>query len=173
MIFCNEQLTMNNEQLLMNNGGRLVAGVVRNDACHISAPSRTGEGSFRALKSVLQHVDIEQIAFVNAHGTATPYNDASEAQAIVRAGLEHVPVNSLKPFFGHTLGAAGVLESIISMRAFKDNIALKSMNFDEQDFEKPINIAQENHFSDKPFFIKMLSGFGGCNAVLLFEKISY
>jgi len=80
-----------------------------------------------------------------------------------------VPVNSLKPYFGHTLGAAGVLESIISMRALAENMVLKSPNFTEQNFEHQINISQENHFSDKKYFIKMLSGFGGCNAALVFS----
>ena len=151
----------------------LVNGAIRNDANHISAPSRTGEGSFRVLKSLLiTHYSLltTQIAFINAHGTATPYNDAAEVNAIVRAGLENVPVNSLKAFFGHTLGAAGVLESIISMKALGENIVLKSMSFIEQDFENQINISQENHFSDKKYFIKMMSGFGGVNAALLFEK---
>ena len=151
-------------------GVRLIAGAIRNDANHISAPSRTGEGSYRALHNILQNIDIEQISFINAHGTATPYNDAMEVNAIVRAGLEHVPVNSLKAFFGHTLGAAGTLESIISMKALEENRLLKSMNFEEYDFENQINISRENQYSDKKYFIKMLSGFGGVNAVLLFEK---
>ena len=148
----------------------LLNGAVRNDASHISAPSRTGEGSYRALKYILQDIDIKKIAFINAHGTSTPYNDAMEVNAIIRAGLENVPVNSLKALFGHTLGAAGVLESIISIKAFEENRVLKSMNFNEQDFENPINISKENHFSDKKYFIKMLSGFGGVNAALLFSK---
>ena len=148
---------------------QLVNGAIRNDANHISAPSRVGEGSFRALKYVLHDIDINDIAFVNAHGTATPYNDAAEVKAIIRAGLEHVPINSLKPIFGHTLGAAGVLESIISMRALEENIVLKSENFCEQDFENHINIAQEKQFTVKRHFIKLLSGFGGCNAALLYS----
>jgi 3-oxoacyl-[acyl-carrier-protein] synthase-1 len=151
----------------------LVNGAIRNDANHISAPSRTGEGSYRALNYVLNSYQsnslVSNVAFINAHGTATPYNDAMEVNAIIRAGLEHVPVNSLKPFFGHTLGAAGVLESIISMRALEENMVLKSQNFSEQDFENKINIAQENHFTDKSYFIKLLSGFGGCNAALVFR----
>ena len=147
----------------------LIDGVIRNDATHISAPSRTGEGSYRALKSILPN-PISHVSFINAHGTATPYNDAMEVNAILRAGLENVPVNSLKPFFGHTLGAAGVLESIISMRALEENRVLKSPNFTEQDFDNKINISQENHFSNKKYFIKMMSGFGGVNAALIFKK---
>ena len=149
----------------------LLNGTIRNDANHISAPSRTGEGSYRALKHILKSQNLMfQISFINAHGTATPYNDAMEVNAIVRAGLENVPVNSLKAFFGHTLGAAGLLESIVSIKALEKNIILKSMNFYEQDFENKINISKENQVSDKKYFIKMVSGFGGVNAVLLFEK---
>jgi 3-oxoacyl-[acyl-carrier-protein] synthase-1 len=171
----------------------LVAGAVRNDATHISAPSRTGEGSYRALKSILQNVSnltsqnltsqsltsqslTSQISFINAHGTSTPYNDAAEMNAIVRAGLENVPVNSLKAFFGHTLGAAGVLETIISMRALSEGIVLKSLGFEQNeqliiDNEQfTLNVCKENITTDKKYFIKMLSGFGGCNAALLFKK---
>jgi len=181
-------LIINNEQLTINNGVQLVAGTIRNDANHISAPSRTGEGSYRALKSILRNcgldpqssekqeipafkgMTISEIAFINAHGTSTPYNDAMEMQAINRAGLENVPVNSLKAVFGHTLGAAGIVESIISIKALEENLVLKSLNFDEQDFENQINISKENNFSDKKYFVKMMSGFGGVNAALLFKK---
>ena len=163
----------------------LLSGAIRNDATHISAPSRTGEGSFRALKYVLDTKLLDKknpsnslmsnsltskIAFINAHGTATSYNDAMETVAITRAGLADVPVNSLKAYFGHTLGAAGVVESIVSMCALKENLVLKSANFVEQDFENQINISQENHGSDKKYFVKLMSGFGGVNAALLFGR---
>ncbi|MDR2805239.1 MAG: beta-ketoacyl synthase [Dysgonamonadaceae bacterium] len=148
----------------------LINGVIRNDANHISGPSRTGEGSFRALRNIIENIDKEQIAFINAHGTATSYNDAMEAVAIGRAGLQSAPVNSLKGYYGHTLGAAGVLESIVSMCALQENRALKSFNYNEQNFENPINILRENHLSNKRYFIKLLSGFGGVNAAVLFEK---
>jgi 3-oxoacyl-[acyl-carrier-protein] synthase-1 len=88
----------------------------------------------------------------------------------VRAGLQDIPINSLKPIYGHTLGTAGVLESIISMHALENNIVLKSQNFDEQEFENEANISTENSTTNKPYFIKMLSGFGGCNAALLYSK---
>ena len=149
---------------------RLLAGAVRNDSNHISAPSRTGEGAFRALRNILQDIDMKKISFVNAHGTATPYNDAMESFAVTRAGLADVPVNSLKACFGHTLGAAGVLESIISIKALEEKIVLKSMNFTEQEFENPINVSTENKTSDKKYFVKMLSGLGGVNAALLFSR---
>ncbi|MDR2972647.1 MAG: beta-ketoacyl synthase [Bacteroidales bacterium] len=165
---------------------KLVEGAVRNDACHISAPSRTGEGSFRALKNILHNnsnlytqysILNSQIAFINAHGTATQYNDAMEMNAIVRAGLENIPVNSLKSYFGHTLGAAGVVETIISLRALSEGIILKTLGFENKD---PIiindklftlNLLTENSKTDKKYFIKMMSGFGGVNVALLFATI--
>ena len=182
----------------------LVAGTVRNDSCHISAPSRTGEGSLRALSSILntqisnpksQIPNLKsqisnpksqipnltsQIAFINAHGTATPYNDAMEMNAIVRSGLQHIPVNSLKSYFGHTLGAAGVVESVISMKALNEGLILKTLGFEESEQFPPLagdlgggkqltlNVCKENMKTDKKCFIKMMSGFGGVNAALLF-----
>jgi 3-oxoacyl-[acyl-carrier-protein] synthase-1 len=170
MIFCNEQLIMNNEQFVF----QLIAGAICNDATHISAPSKTGEGSFKALTSILQNIPnlTSQIAFINAHGTATPYNDDMEAVAIARAGLAAVPINSLKGCFGHTLGAAGILESIISAKALEEEIALASQGYEEQNTENQINITTENIDREQPYFIKMMSGFGGTNAVLLFKKPS-
>lgn len=114
----------------------LVAGSIHNDANHISAPSRTGEGAYRCLQDVLQGVQPEDIELVGVHGTATPYNDAMEQVAIERAGLAHATISALKPYFGHTMGAAGVLETIICMLTAKKQ------------------------------FIKMLSGFGGVNAAI-------
>ena len=71
-------------------------GAIRNDANHISGPSRVGEGSFRVLKAALGDFSHDEIAFINAHGTATPFNDEMESIAIERAGLSEVPVNALK-----------------------------------------------------------------------------
>ena len=156
----------------------LQRGAIRNDANHISGPSRTGEGSFRALQAVLQTINIEELAFVCAHGTATPFNDQMESIALTRAGLNNIPTNSLKGCFGHTLGAAGVLESVISIHALMNETILPSLGFNlgagngsNGEDEYPLNIAKETTYSPNPYCIKMLSGFGGCNAALLFKKI--
>ena len=101
----------------------IVSGAVRNDANHISGPSRTGEGSFRALKAALGDFDPGLLAMVSVHGTSTPYNDEMEAIAIARAGLDKVPVSCLKGVFGHTMGAAGILETILSMASVDDGTA--------------------------------------------------
>ena len=148
----------------------LTAGAVRNDANHISGPSRTGEGSYLALRHILKEVSSGEVAFVNAHGTATPYNDEMESIALTRAGLVDVPVNSLKGYFGHTLGAAGVLESVISIRALREGIVLKTYGFETFGVTHPLRVTSETQTTTRRRCVKMLSGFGGCNAALLFTK---
>ncbi|MDR1273687.1 MAG: beta-ketoacyl synthase [Odoribacteraceae bacterium] len=151
----------------------LARGAVRNDANHISGPSRTGEGSFLALEAALDGISPDDVAFINAHGTATPYNDRMEAIALTRAGLAAVPVNSLKAHFGHTLGAAGVVESVISARALREGTILASKGYREQEPEYPLNVATRVAPTGKRYFVKMLSGFGGCNAALLYKKVGH
>lgn len=152
--------------------GQWVAGTgaICNDANHISGPSRTGEGSYRALKTVLEDADVDDIAFVNVHGTATLYNDEMESIAIERAGLIDKPVNSLKGYYGHTMGAAGVMEVILSMRAVEDHTILGTKGFDSLGVSKNVKVSSEHRSTDKNSFIKLLSGFGGCNAAMLFTK---
>ena len=145
-------------------------GAIRNDANHISGPSRTGEGSFRALKVALGEVKPEQIAFINAHGTATLYNDEMESVAIERAGLSQVTVNGLKGYYGHTMGAAGVLETILSMCAIDDNNILATKGYETMGVTHPLVLSNQNQPTSKRAFIKLLSGFGGCNAALLMAK---
>lgn len=151
-------------------GWELVDGAVRNDANHISGPSRTGEGSYKALRYVLQHAAPEELAFVNVHGTSTLYNDEMEAIAIDRAGLLDVPVNALKGVFGHTMGAAGVLESILSMRAVDAGIVLPTRGFSELGVSRPVRVSASMGTTDNKAFVKLLSGFGGVNGALLFRK---
>ena len=145
-------------------------GAIRNDANHISGPSRTGEGSYRALKAVLGDMNPEKLAFINTHGTATLYNDEMESVAIERAGLAQVPVNGLKGYYGHTMGAAGILETILSMQAIDDNNILATRGFETLGVTHPLVLSNQNQPTDKRAFIKLLSGFGGCNAALLMAK---
>ena len=151
-------------------GWELVDGAVRNDANHISDPSRTGEGSYKALRYVLKHTFPEELAFVNVHGTSTLYNDEMEAIAIDRAGLLDVPVNALKGTFGHSMGAAGILESILSMHAADAGIVLPTRGFSELGVSRPVRVSAQAGTTDKRAFVKLLSGFGGVNGALLFRK---
>ena len=145
-------------------------GAIRNDANHISGPSRTGEGSYRALKVALGDVSPDKVAFINAHGTATLYNDEMESVAIERAGLSQVPVNGLKGYYGHTMGAAGILETILSMQAIDDHNILATRGYETLGVTHPLVLSNQNQATDKQAFIKLLSGFGGCNAALLMAK---
>ena len=145
-------------------------GAIRNDANHISGPSRTGEGSYRALKVALGEMSPDKIAFINAHGTATLYNDEMESFAIERAGLSKVSVNGLKGYYGHTMGAAGILETILSMQAIDDHNILATKGYETMGVTHPLVLSNQNQLTDKRAFIKLLSGFGGCNAALLFAK---
>lgn len=145
-------------------------GAIRNDANHISGPSRTGEGSYRALKAALGELSPDKVAFINAHGTATLYNDEMESFAIERAGLSLVPVNGLKGYYGHTMGAAGILETILSMQAIDDHNILATRGYETMGVTHPLVLFNQNQPTDKRAFIKLLSGFGGCNAALLMAK---
>lgn len=151
---------------------KVLGGAVSNDANHISAPSRTGEELCGAIRRTLTMAGLvaEDIDLVSAHGTATTYNDEMEAKAIALAGLENVPANSLKGYYGHTLGAAGLIESIISIRSLKENLILPTLGFDKIGVSSPINICTTLTPMRLKTCLKTASGFGGCNAAVVFSK---
>ncbi|PJJ07520.1 3-oxoacyl-[acyl-carrier-protein] synthase-1 [Flavobacterium sp. 1] len=144
-----------------------------NDANHISGPSRTGEGLFRSIQSALAEAKINsgQIDYISAHGTATPFNDEMEAIALNRLGLENVPVNSLKGYYGHTLGASGLLETVIGIQSVEENKLYASLGFDAIGVSQPIRVIEKNEDAAIRYFLKTASGFGGCNTAVLFEKV--
>lgn len=143
-----------------------------NDANHISGPSRTGDGLYASIKNAMTEakVSVEQIDFISAHGTATLYNDEMEAIAFNRMKLQNVPLNSMKGFYGHCLGASGLLESIISMESALHNTLIPSKNFEEPGTSQPLHIIKENHPAEINYILKTASGFGGCNAAIVLEK---
>ncbi len=153
-----------------NQNWKIISGIVRNDAYHISSPSKNGEGSFLAIESAVNEEIKQDLAFINAHGTATMFNDQMEASAISRAGLNNVPVNALKGFFGHTLGAAGILETIISKAAIEDKTVLGTLGYTERGVSAELILSNQNTKTDKETFLKLISGFGGCNAALVVSK---
>lgn len=167
---------------IQGNSWRMGDGFIRNDAFHISTPSKTADGLYLSLQRTLEsftkeisstckQIDMkEHLAFINAHGTATLFNDQMESVAIGRAGLSDLPANAYKSFWGHTMGAAGILETIISMKAIDDDTILGTRGFSELGVSGEMNICAENRPTDKKGFIKMLSGFGGCNATIWAAK---
>lgn len=145
-----------------------------NDANHISGPSRTGEGLFRSIKSALTEADCNtgSIDYISAHGTATLYNDEMEAIAFNRLHLQHVPVNSLKGFYGHTLGASGLLETVMAIESARQNQLILSKGFQNNGTTQSIAVIKENKTCNINRFLKTASGFGGCNTAVIFEKIN-
>lgn len=147
-----------------------VACSLHNDANHISGPSRTGEGVYRVLSDILKQVSIDEIALINTHGTATVYNDEMESIALHRAQLDGIPVNGFKGYYGHTLGAAGVVETILSMKTIEQGFVLPTKGFKTPGTSYSLSVSNELRTTSKRTFIKTISGFGGCNAGIAYRK---
>ena len=147
-------------------------GASANDANHISGPSRNGEGSYIAIKKAIIEAKISttDIDHISAHGTATPYNDEMESIAIDRHNLCAVPVNSIKGYLGHTLGAAGIVETAILLEEMRQNTILKTAGFNNLGVSKPIFVTDRIIKKDLNCCLKMASGFGGSNAALIISK---
>ncbi len=149
-----------------------VSGSSSNDANHISGPSRTGEGLYRSVVKTLKlsGLSAKDIDFISGHGTATVFNDEMESIAFDRLKMNHIPINSLKAYFGHTLGAAGLVETAISMQSLRNNLLIKSLGFENQGTSKQLNVIEENSEKEIAAFLKTASGFGGCNASLIIKR---
>jgi len=153
-------------------GIRFRGGAVGNDANHISGPSRTGQELCQVINKSLAEAGLTpgEISFISAHGTATLYNDEMEAKAINLAGLQTVPVNSLKAYFGHTLGAAGLIESIVTLQSMREQLVLPSMGFTDNGVSMPLNICSSLRHTSLGSCLKTASGFGGCNAAVVMSQ---
>jgi 3-oxoacyl-[acyl-carrier-protein] synthase I len=157
----------------LSRGILLGEGASSNDANHISGPSRTGEELAGAVLKAIQlsKLTTQDMGFVSAHGTATLYNDEMEAKAFNFAGLQETPVNSLKGYYGHTLGAAGLVEAIIGMQALQHDLVLPTKGYSENGVPMPLNVAHgDPQQRNMRHFLKTTSGFGGCNAAMVFSK---
>jgi 3-oxoacyl-[acyl-carrier-protein] synthase I len=151
---------------------KILGSGLTNDANHISGPSRTGEELAIAIAQSLieSEVSSTDIDFISAHGTATLYNDEMESKAFARAGFSTTPVNSLKGFYGHTLGAAGVLETIIGVHSLKQQTLVPSLGFSELGVSENLNLIMNVTKRPLKTFLKTASGFGGCNAAIILQK---
>ena len=148
------------------------------DAYHMSAPAEDGNGAFRAMKAAMNRagVSVDDIGYINAHGTSTPLGDEIEINAIRRllgTSVDKVSISSTKSSIGHLLGAAGAVEAIYAILAMRDGILPPTLNADDisdnckgidlvphKAKEKKVNVALSNSF-----------GFGGTNASLIFRKV--
>lgn len=147
----------------------LSSGAITNDANHISGPSRTGDGLYNAIDMAMKQANITHcdIGFINAHGTATRYNDEMESKAMALAGLSRKPLNSLKGYFGHTLGASGIVETIVCIEQLKRGYIFGTKGFSSIDESISMNVSHDNMDIEKKCCIKTASGFGGCNAAIV------
>ena len=165
-------LVTKDKNKLSNNALAILGESSCNDANHISGPSRTGEGLYRSITAAMQQANLsaDEIDFISAHGTATLFNDEMEAIAFNRANLQKTPVHSLKGYFGHTLGASGLVETIVGMHSIKNNMLYKSLGFKELGVSQSINVIEKTTKKELKTFIKTASGFGGCNTAVIFQK---
>lgn len=151
------------------NAATLCGGAITNDANHISGPSRTGDGLYYAIRGALNDAGItaNEVGYVNLHGTATTYNDEMEAKAVHWAQLHNAAINSLKPYLGHTLGASGVVETILCIQQLKAGIVFGTLGYENNGVSQPLNISSQHQHVSAKIGVKTGSGFGGCNAAIV------
>lgn len=146
------------------------------DAYHITSPSPDGEGGANAMKRALKNANIkpEEVDYINAHGTSTHLNDATETKAIKTAFGEHAKklmVSSTKGNTGHLLGGAGVLEAIISVKAINNSLVPPTINYKVKDEECDLDIVpNEPRKADIKVAMSNSLGFGGHNATIILRK---
>lgn len=151
---------------------RILGGGLSNDANHISGPSRTGEELAFAAKQAMAEAKVthEEIDFISAHGTATLFNDEMEAKAFALMDMSQIPLHSLKGYYGHTLGAAGVVEVVISAGSLLANELVPSKGFEKLGVSQPVNVTKTLEKRSLKTCLKTASGFGGCNAAIILQK---
>ncbi len=170
-------LALENLELARKRGAPLLAEIVgygiSTDNFHITQPDPSGIGPRQAMERALQSARIlpEEVDYVNAHGTATIFNDAAEGRAI-GALFNGVPVSSTKSMMGHSLGAAGAVEAIVCLLALKDQFLPPNINFGTLDDHLDLNIVANQ---SRPTVVRTaLSnsfGFGGTNACILMRRV--
>ncbi|MBP5319136.1 MAG: beta-ACP synthase [Paludibacteraceae bacterium] len=149
----------------------VAGGAVSNDANHISGPSRTGDGLYLAMREAMREAGVTtaDIDFVGLHGTATVYNDEMESKAVALAGLSDKPANSFKPYIGHTLGACGVIESVLMVAQLRNHRIWGTLGFEQLGTPQPLQVsASHRDLPHAQVCLKSASGFGGCNAAIVF-----
>jgi len=146
------------------------------DAYHITAPAPGGNGGARAMKMAINDSGIneEQISYINAHGTSTPYNDKRETEAIKTVFGEKaydIPISSTKSMTGHMLGASGAAEAIVCIKAMQESFIPPTIGLQEQDPECDLDyVPLQGRNQNLQYTISNSFGFGGQNASILLKK---
>lgn len=150
-------------------------GAITNDANHISGPSRTGDGLYYAISQAMDEAGVTtaDVSFLNLHGTGTAYNDEMESKAVAWAGLDRLPLNSLKPYWGHTLGASGIIETIVCLEELQSGEVFGTPGYKDNGVSNQLNISPEHRMYLSKRCLKTASGFGGCNAAILLALQKY
>jgi 3-oxoacyl-[acyl-carrier-protein] synthase II len=147
------------------------------DAHHITAPSEDGSGALRCMSNTLRNaaLNVDQVDYINAHGTSTPLGDAAETMAVKRCFGDHaktLAMSSTKSMTGHLLGAAGGIEAVFSILAIRDQVAPPTINLQTPDPQCDLdyvpNIARKMKID---VALSNSFGFGGTNGSLIFRKV--
>ena len=147
-----------------------------NDAYHISAPAENGAGAARCMYLALEdaHLGLEDISYINAHGTSTPLNDKSETAAIKKVFGEQayeIPVSSTKSMTGHLLGASGALEALICVKVINEGFIPPTVNYETPDPECDLDYVPNNARAARIDHLMSNSfGFGGHNASIIISR---
>jgi 3-oxoacyl-[acyl-carrier-protein] synthase II len=161
-------------------GARIYAEIVgygaAADAFHLTMPDETGSGARRVMQRTLRDAQVqpEQVGYINAHGTSTPYNDKFETRAIKDTFGEHaykLAVSSTKSMTGHLLGAAGGIEGVFSVLTLYRNVLPPTINYVNPDPECDLDyVPNEPRPAEVQYVLSNSFGFGGTNAALLFKR---
>lgn len=164
-------------------GANIIAEIVgygmTGDAFHVTMPDETGSGAIRVMQRAIADAGIrpEQIGYINAHGTSTPYNDKFETMAIKQVFGEYakngLAVSSTKSMTGHALGAAGGIEAVFSVLALKEGMLPPTINYETPDPDCDLdyvpNVARK---AEIEYALSNSFGFGGTNACLIFKRFA-
>ncbi len=153
--------------------GEVVGYGISTDNHHLTQPNPNGSGARQAMRKALESAQLSasEIDYINAHGTATPFNDAAEGKAIAEL-FDRVPVSSTKGMMGHSLGAAGAIEAVISLLALREQFLPPNINFRETDESLALNIvANESRSARIRTVLSNSFGFGGTNASIILRHV--
>jgi 3-oxoacyl-[acyl-carrier-protein] synthase II len=171
-------LALENFEAAQKRGATILAEVIgygiSTDNFHLTQPDPTGSGARRAMEAALQSAGISpsEIDYINAHGTATAFNDAAEGKAIAEL-FNGVPVSSTKGMMGHSLGAAGAIEAVISILALRHQLLPPNINFRHGDAGLNLNIvANSSQTGNVRTVLSNSFGFGGTNASIIIRSVA-
>ncbi len=155
-------------------GNLLVGYGESSDAHHMTAPHPQGHGALQAMGDALHRAGLapEAVDYVNLHGTATPSNDAAEDRAVVQLFGTRVPCSSTKGWTGHTLGAAGIVEAVLTLICMEQGLRPGTLNLEVPDSRLQANVLRDHAWAPIRVAMSNSFGFGGNNCSLLFARVA-